>query len=52
MGKPIEAAKALLEVMASNNYHGFSEQASPKRTSGVYGVDAMDMLVNKVDALP
>jgi len=51
MGKSIEAAKALLEEMASNNYHWSSEGATPKRTSGVYGVDAVDTLANKVDAL-
>jgi len=51
MGKSIEAAKALLEEMASNNYHWSSERAAPKRTSGVYGVDAMDLIASKVDAL-
>jgi len=51
MGKSIEAMKALLEDMASNNYHWSSEQATLKRTSGVYGVDVVDMLANKVDAL-
>jgi len=51
MGKSIEAAKAFLEGMVSNNYHWSSEGAIPKRTSGVYGVDAVDMLASKVDAL-
>ena len=51
MGKSIEAAKALLEEMASNKYHWSSEGATPKRTSGVYRVDAVDMLASKVDAL-
>ena len=51
MGKSIEAAKALLEDMASNNDHWSSERATSKRTSGVYGVDAMDMLASKVDTL-
>jgi len=51
MGKLIEAARALLEEMASNNYHKSSERATPKRTSRVYGVDAMDLLASKVDAL-
>ena len=51
MGKSIDAAKALLEEMASNNYHWSSERATPKRASGVYGVDAVDMLASKVDAL-
>jgi len=39
-----------LEEMASNNYHWSSERAATKRTSGVYGVDAMDLLASKVDA--
>jgi len=30
MGKSIEAAKALLEEMASNNYHCSSERATPR----------------------
>jgi len=51
MGKSIEAAKALLEEMASNNYHWSSERATPKRASGVYAVDAVDLLASKVDAL-
>jgi len=51
MGKSIKATKALLEEMVSNNYHWSSERATPKRTSGVYGVDAVDMLASKVDAL-
>jgi len=29
MGKSIEAAKALLEEMTSNNYHWSSERATP-----------------------
>ena len=29
MGKSIEAAKALSEEMASNNYHWSSERAAP-----------------------
>ena len=51
MGKSIEAVKALLEEMASNNYHWSSERATPKRASGDYGIDAVDLLTNKVDAL-
>jgi len=51
MGKSIEAVKALLEEMASHNYHWSSERATPKRASGVYGVDAVDLLASKVDAL-
>jgi len=51
MGKSIEATTALLEEIASNNYHWSSERAAPKRTSGVYGVDAVDLLARKVDAL-
>jgi len=37
--------------MTSNNYHWSSERAIPKRTGGVYGVDAMDLLASEVDAL-
>ena len=44
MGKSIEAAKALLEEMASNNYHWSSERTAPKRSSGIYGVDAVELL--------
>jgi len=51
MGKSVEAAKALLEEMTSNNYHCSSERATPKRTGGVYGVDVVDLLASKVDAL-
>jgi len=51
MGKSIEATKALLEDMASNNYYWSSERAIPKRASGVYGVDVVDMFASKVDAL-
>jgi len=34
MGKLVEAVKALLEDMASNSYHWFSERATLKRSSG------------------
>jgi len=51
IGKSIEATKALLKEMASNNYHWSSERATLKRTSGVYGVDAMDLLASTVDTL-
>ena len=50
-GKSIEATKALLEEMASNNYHWSSERAAPKRASGIYGIGAVDLLASKVDAL-
>ena len=51
MGKSIEAAKALLEEMASDNYHWSSERAIPKRASGIYGIRAVDVLASKADAL-
>jgi len=51
IGKSIEDAKDLLEEMTSNNYHWSSERATPKRVGGVCGVDAVDMLASKVDAL-
>ena len=34
IGKSIDAAKALLEEMASNSYHWSSKRANPKRSSG------------------
>ena len=51
MGKSIEVAKALLEEMASNNYHWSSERATPKRGSGRHEVDAVTLLASRVDAL-
>ena len=40
-----------MEKMASNHYHWSSERVIQKKSSGVYGVDAVDLLVTKVDAL-
>jgi len=37
MGKSIEVAKALLEEMASNNYHWSSKRVAPKRPVGSMG---------------
>jgi len=51
MGKSIKAARALLEEMTSNNYHWSSKRVISKRTSRVYGVNAVDLLASKVDAL-
>jgi len=51
MGKSIEATKALLEEMASNNYHWASERAAPKRGGGRQEVDAVTLLASRVDAL-
>jgi len=51
MGKSIEAAKALLEEMFSNNYHWSSERATPWRGGGRYEVDAVMLLASRVDAL-
>ena len=51
MGKSIEAAKALLEEMVSNNYHWSSERTASKQSSGIYGVDVVDLLASKVDTL-
>jgi len=51
MGKSIEAVKALLEEMTSNNYHWSSERAAPKRSSGRYDVDVVTLLTNRMDAL-
>ena len=43
--------RAILEKLAANSYHWSGERATPKRTSGVYGVDAVDLFASKVDAL-
>jgi len=51
MGKLIEAAKALLEEMAPNNYHWASKRAAPNRNGGRHEVDAVTLLVSRVDAL-
>ena len=51
MGKSTEMAKALLEEMASNNYHWLSERTTPKRSGGRYEVDAVTLLASRVDAL-
>ena len=51
MGKSIEAAKALLEEIAFNNYHWSSERATPRRSGGKYDVDAMTLLASSVDML-
>jgi len=37
--------------MTFNNYHWASERETPKRTNGVYGVNVVDLLTSKVDAL-
>jgi len=51
MGNSIEAAKALLEEMASNNYHFLSERATPSCRSGKYDVDVLTLLASQVNAL-
>jgi len=51
MSKSIKAAKALLEEMASNNYHWSSERTTPKRGSGKHEVDVVTLLASRVDAL-
>jgi len=51
MGKAIEAAKAPSEGIASNNCYWSGERTILKRSSTKYDIDAMDMLVSKVDAL-
>ena len=51
IGKSIEVARALLEEIASNNSQWSSEGAILKRTSRVYGVDAVDLLSRRVDTL-
>ena len=51
MGKPINATKALLEKVASNNYHWSSKRATKRRNSGKYNIDVVTFLASKVDAL-
>ena len=51
IGKSIEVAKALLEEMASNNYHWEGDRATPQRGGGKYAVDAVTLLASRVDAL-
>ena len=49
MGKSIEAAKALLEEMASNNYHWSSKRATPRRGGGRHEVDVVTLLASRVN---
>jgi len=51
IGKSIQAAKALLEEMASHNYDWASERATPKKGGGRHEVDAVILLASRVDAL-
>ena len=50
-GKSIEAAKALLGEMDSNNYHWSNEKATPRRSGGKYDINAVTFLASRVDAL-
>jgi len=51
MGKSIEAARALLKEMTSNNCHWSSKRATLKRSGGKYDIDALTLLASRVDAL-
>jgi len=51
IGKSIEVARALLEEKASSNYYWSSERTTPKRTNAVHGVDTVDLIASKIDAL-
>jgi len=51
MGKSIEVVKALLEEMASNNYHWRRDRATPQRGGGKCVVDTVTLLASRVDAL-
>jgi len=51
MRKSIEAAKALLEEMASNNYHWTSDRSTWQRGRGKYFVVVVTPLASRVDAL-
>ena len=50
MGNSIEAARTLLEEIASNNYHWSTKRVNLKKSGGMYEVDAMNLLASKVDA--
>ena len=41
MGKSIKAVKALLEEIASNNYHRSNKRATPRKSNGKCKVDAV-----------
>ncbi|XP_052177527.1 uncharacterized protein LOC127791584 [Diospyros lotus] len=51
MGKSTEDACELLEEMASNNYQWSTERGMPRKASGMYEVDGINMLNAKVDNL-
>jgi len=51
MEKSIEAAKTLLDEIASNNYYWLSERATPKRSRGNHEVNVLTLLVSKVNTL-
>ena len=51
MGESIEVARALLEDMATNNYHWSNERAPLRKGGDKYDINAVDMLANTVDAL-
>ena len=50
IGNFIDAAKDLLEEMASTNYHWSNEGATSNRGNGKYEVDVATFLDNRVDA--
>jgi len=51
MGKSTKNAYELLEEIASNNYQWSTEKGMPKKASGMYEVDGINMLNAKVDNL-
>ena len=51
MGKSTKNAYELLEEIASNNYQWSTERGMPKKASGMYEVDGINMLNAKVDNL-
>ena len=51
VGKSTDTVKALLEDMASNNYHWLIDRLTPKRSSNKYNVNVVTLLVSMVDAL-
>ena len=51
MSKSTEEAYDLLEKMATNNYQWSNERGMPRRTPGMYELDGINMLNDKVDNL-
>ena len=51
MSKTPADAYALLEKMASNNYQWHGERNQPRKATGVYKIDSLNMVTAKLDSL-